>query len=129
MPKKKGKISFQDSEKGFSNNPFAALAQRDDLPTPAPEATKDDPQTTDNLDLSKARIHMNIEKKGRGGKTVTVIGGLADMPAQHRDELISTLKKGLGVGVTVEDDDIVVQGDQRPRLPQIFQKFGYPETR
>lgn len=128
MAKKSKKIPLNDDAKGFSNNPFAALAAREDLPAPEPEAVVADAQIT-GLNLSKTRVHTNIEKKGRGGKTVTVVFGLDALSEAHINELMTALKKGLGVGVTLEEGGIIVQGDQRPRLPQILAKFGHKESK
>lgn len=130
MAKKSKKIPLNDDAKGFSNNPFAALAARDDLPAPEPEAPVTGADAPKNgLDLSKTRVHTNIEKKGRGGKTVTVVFGLDALSEAHLTELMTALKKGLGVGVTLEEGGIIVQGDQRPRLPQILAKFGHKESK
>ncbi len=128
MAKKSKKIPLNDDTKGFSNNPFAALSAREDLPAPEPEAPAPEAQNT-GLNLSKTRVHTNIEKKGRGGKTVTVVFGLDALSEAHINELMKALKKGLGVGVTLEEGGIVVQGDQRPRLPQILAKFGHKESK
>jgi translation initiation factor 1 len=127
MAKKSKKIPLNDDNKGFANNPFAALATREDLPAPQPEAPVVAPKN--GLDLSKTRVHTNIEKKGRGGKTVTVVFGLDALSETHINELMTALKKGLGVGVTLEEGGIIVQGDQRPRLPQILAKFGHKDTK
>ena len=129
MAKKKGKVSLDAAAEGFSSNPFASLANRSDLPAPAPEPEASKAEPEEVLDLSKTRIHTNIEKKGRGGKTVTLIGGLDGLPAKQHEQLVAALKKGLGVGVSTEDTVIVVQGDQRPRLAGVFEKFGYKEKK
>ena len=59
------------------------------------------------------KIALRMERKGRGGKTVTVISGVA---ASHSQEACKEMKKALGVGVRSEGEDIIVQGDQRDRL-------------
>ncbi len=128
MAKKSKKIPLNDDNKGFSSNPFAALAAREDLPAPVPEAVVAD-APAGGLSLAKTRVHTNIEKKGRGGKTVTVLGGLDGLSEAHTNELMAALKKGLGVGVTLEEGGIIVQGDQRPRLPQVLAKFGHKESK
>jgi len=61
------------------------------------------------LDLADAgKLVLRRERKGRGGKTVTVIEGLpvADLPEFER-----ALKKALGCGATVEDRSLVLLGD------------------
>ena len=58
---------------------------------------------------------LRVEKKGRGGKAVTVIAGLPKNAAFLK-ELSSDLKRACGTGGTVADGAIEIQGDQRERL-------------
>jgi translation initiation factor 1 len=50
------------------------------------------------------------EAKGRGGKTVTVVRGLA-MDAAALEAMAKSLKAACGSGGTVKDGAIEVQGD------------------
>lgn len=68
------------------------------------------------------RIHK--ETKGRKGKGVSVITGLALIP-QDLEKLCKTLKKKLGIGGTVKGDTIEIQGDQRERLKEELGKLGH----
>ncbi|MCO4772765.1 MAG: translation initiation factor [Deltaproteobacteria bacterium] len=52
------------------------------------------------------------ERKGRGGKTVTVVSGAA-LTGQDLPALAKRMRKALGTGARIEDGAIVVQGDQR----------------
>ena len=63
----------------------------------------------------KIVVKLRMEKKGRGGKTVTVLAGL---PAQRRlsTGLCSELKRVCGTGGAVSDDTIELQGDLRDRV-------------
>jgi len=65
-------------------------------------------------DLSRsAKIVVRRERKGHGGKTVTVIEGVA-LPAARLDEVARRMRKALGCGSWVEDGRIVLQGDRAP---------------
>jgi translation initiation factor 1 len=65
--------------------------------------------------LSRAgKVVLRRERKGRGGKTATVVAGLG-LPARDLERVARELKRGLGCGATVEGDTIVLQGDQVPR--------------
>lgn len=64
------------------------------------------------------------EKKGRGGKTVTVIMELQLTPAD-RKALSKKLKKACGVGGAIKDDTIEIQGDVRDKIAAELQKLGY----
>lgn len=59
------------------------------------------------------RVVLEMQKKGRAGKVVTVLRGV---PSEHAEDASRQLRKAMGVGVGVEEDEIVVQGDQRVRL-------------
>ena len=58
---------------------------------------------------------LRMEKKGRGGKTMTVVDGLPRNTAFLKD-LCAELKRLCGTGGAVEDGAIELQGDLRERL-------------
>ena len=64
------------------------------------------------------------EKKGRGGKTVTVIMDLQLTPGDMKT-LSKQLKKKCGTGGAVKDGTIEIQGDQREKVAEELQKLGY----
>ena len=57
---------------------------------------------------------LRLEKKGRGGKTVTVVAGLPQNGAFLKD-LCQDLKRACGTGGTVVDCGVELQGDLRDR--------------
>lgn len=65
-----------------------------------------------------------MEKKGRGGKAVTVVRGLPRNSA-FLEELAQELKRACGTGGTAVDDGIELQGDLRDRVRGVLQKKGY----
>jgi translation initiation factor 1 len=64
------------------------------------------------------------EKKGRGGKTVTVIMDLQLTPAD-RKALAKQLKKACGAGGAVKGETIEIQGDNREQIAAKLQQLGY----
>lgn len=58
---------------------------------------------------------LRMEKKGRSGKTVTVVAGLPHNAAFLK-ELCQELKRACGTGGAVADDTIELQGDLRDRV-------------
>jgi translation initiation factor 1 len=101
------------------HNPFAALGlKRDALPPgPAPAPVKDEPAR------GPARAVVRMERKGRGGKEVTVVEQLG-LPEAEREKWLKALKGALGCGGVVEEDTLVLQGDQRERLPALLEARG-----
>ena len=66
---------------------------------------------------------VRMERKGRGGKTVTLIYGLPRNATFIRD-LATELKRACGTGGTVMDDGVELQGDRRDRVRDLLQKKG-----
>ena len=67
---------------------------------------------------------LRMEKKGRGGKTVTVVYGLPQND-EFLKELSQELKRECGTGGTVVEGGVELQGDVRDRLRDILAKRGY----
>jgi translation initiation factor 1 len=67
---------------------------------------------------------LRMEKKGRGGKTVTVVYGLPQNTELLKD-LSQELKRACGTGGTVVEGGVELQGDVRPRVRDALAKRGY----
>jgi len=68
--------------------------------------------------------HIRREKKGRGGKTVTVIYNLRLAPAELK-VLGRHLRQLCGTGGTVKEGTIELQGDHREKVAEALQLIGY----
>jgi translation initiation factor 1 len=100
-------------------DPFAALeALRASLPPGTPPAPKAPP-------IAKAppRAVVRMERKGRGGKEVTVVDKLGLRPTEL-EAWCRDLKQALGCGGSVDGDLIVLQGDLRTRVPAVLTAKG-----
>jgi translation initiation factor 1 len=65
-----------------------------------------------------------MEKKGRGGKTVTVVYDLPNNRA-FLEALCQELKRACGTGGAVADEAIELQGDLRERVRSVLLKKGF----
>jgi translation initiation factor 1 len=65
-----------------------------------------------------------MEKKGRGGKAVTVVFGLPNN-AEFLDGLCKELKRACGTGGTIADGAIELQGDLRERVREFLEKKAF----
>lgn len=102
---------------------LAARGLKASAPSATPAASTP-PPAAPSLDAQVAalpKVVIRIERKGRSGKTATVVEQVT--PAL-REPVAKALRKGLGVGSSVEDEQIVVQGDQRDRLRTWFEARG-----
>ena len=73
-------------------------------------------------------LRVRIEKKGRGGKTATLVSGFVGTSDDLAD-LGRTLKSKCGVGGSVKDGEILVQGDFRERVISLLRSMGYTGTK
>lgn len=73
---------------------------------------------------SDVTLKLRIEKKGRGGKSVTVVYELPDNPP-HFKKLGKELKSHCGTGGSFKNDQIEVQGDQRDKIRSFLEAKGY----
>ena len=70
-------------------------------------------------------IHIQREKKGRGGKQVTVLRDF-QLTSDDLAKLGKQLKKACGSGGTVKEGGIIeIQGDHRDQIADVLQKQGY----
>jgi translation initiation factor 1 len=69
-------------------------------------------------------VRLFRDRKGRGGKTVTLVTGVRGNPAALED-LATTLKRSCGCGGSVKDGTIEIQGDHRERLAAKLAELGY----
>jgi translation initiation factor 1 len=67
---------------------------------------------------------LRLEKKARGGKTVTVVDGLPRNTAFLK-ELSQALKRACGAGGSVFETGVEVQGDMRVRVREVLLKKGF----
>ena len=65
-----------------------------------------------------------MEKKGRGGKTVTVVDGLPNNAAFLKD-LGQELKRACGTGGAILEGAVELQGDLRDRVRPVLLKKGF----
>ncbi len=77
---------------------------------------------------NKQKLRLNMERAGRGGKTVTLVKGFIGSEDDMMN-LCKVLKQKCGVGGSVKDGEIIIQGDHRQRLLEILKKEGYTQTK
>ncbi len=95
--------------------------------SPAIETTKNSGPTSKEKTYDW-QVRVWLDRKKRGGKEVTLIKGI-----QHNPDALKVLSKELkaacGVGGSVKDGEILLQGDQRDKVIPILLKKGYANTK
>lgn len=76
------------------------------------------------LPPQQQNLRVQASRKGRKGKTVTVITGL-QLELETMTTLMKQLKAQCGAGGTVKDHEIEIQGDHAQKILQILIKLGY----
>lgn len=113
---KRPRIDLAGPEGGLSSNPFASLSRRrartssPDPDAPAQESASPKPSGSET-------VEVRFERKGRGGKAVTVVRWLSDPPSDDAlQELARACARALGAGARGEAGSLVIQGRQVDRV-------------
>lgn len=83
---------------------------------------------TETLENKNQKLEAIFSNKGRGGKTVTIIKGFIGTE-QDLKALGKTLKNKCGVGGSIKDGEIIIQGKHRDKIMEILTKDGYKVKR
>ncbi len=85
-------------------------------------------KTAVSLPPNEQLVTIALDKKHRGGKTVTIIKGFS-LKDDEIEALASRLKTFCGSGGSVKDNEIIIQGDQREKIWLWMVKKEYSKTR
>lgn len=99
----------------YSTNPdFVFDEDEEDVPVTLPAAEQ--------------KLRVRIEKNGRGGKTVTVVKGFVGAEDDLKS-LAKNLKTKCGVGGSVKDGDVIIQGDLKEKVVLLLISMGYLDSK
>ena len=69
---------------------------------------------------TKRSVTMFFERKGRGGKPVTILADFEGIDDEGIETLASELKRSLGTGGSARGGEILIQGDRREQLRRLL---------
>ncbi len=82
----------------------------------------------ETLPKEDQELRVRIERKGRKGKTVTLISGFVGQTADL-EELGKELKAKCGIGGSVKGGEVILQGELVERVVALLREMGYTRTR
>ena len=85
-------------------------------------------EQAETLPKNQQKLRVGIEKKGRGGKTVTLIKGFIGSEEDLKD-LGKLLKTKCGVGGSAKEGEIIIQGEFKQRIIELLKAEGYTQTK
>ena len=95
-----------------------------------PEAMREQESepTGKELPLENQTAKIRLDRKGRKGKSMTIIEGLQVNP-QHLNDIARELKQHLGTGGTAKQGVIEIQGDRRDQVEAKLAAMGVKTKR
>jgi translation initiation factor 1 len=80
------------------------------------------------LPPQQQNLRVQLDKSMRAGKQVTLVVGFVGT-SQDLEKLGKLLKTKCGVGGSIKDGEVIIQGDHRDKLVQILLNEGYKAKR
>ena len=127
MSRNKGNKTTSDGE-SLTPDPFGALAGLGNLPAgPQDSATVIPAKTSQRgqKNTNRGRVDIVRQTAHRGGKGVTVARNFIGIGLAEKQELAKKMQKACGVGGTVKDGCIEIQGDKREEMKRILTEAGF----
>ncbi len=85
-------------------------------------------EQSETLDKNQQKLYVSIDRKQRAGKEVTLIEGFVGVEDDLK-ELGKLIKTKCGVGGTVKDNEILIQGNFKDKIFDLLIKEGYTQTK
>ncbi len=125
----------KNQTQGLTGNPFDELAELTGLvgssssSEEADEKTeKPKPEKTSKRgqkNMNRGRIDIIRNTAGRGGKAVTVAKGFKGIGMPEKKMLLKQMQRSCGVGGTIKDGNLELQGDNGDAMMRILTEAGF----
>ena len=94
-----------------------------------PDFHFDEPQAEpESLAPGRPRLRVSIERKGRGGKTATLVRGFVGSD-DDLQALAKQLKTRCGTGGSAKEGEIIIQGEVKDKVVALLLSLGYSNSK
>jgi translation initiation factor 1 len=94
------------------------------VPNDTAEETSTEPEH-DELAASSFDLRVQLDRKQRKGKAVTLVTGFQDLHIDDLKDLAKILKSKCGVGGGAKDQEIIIQGDHVIKVIELLKEEGF----
>ena len=127
VPRSTGSLGKPSKKKKKNAKPNKALSKKERQRTAngtVQSQSSGNAASRDPADQGVQVVHGN-----RGNKTVTIVRGMAATSADDKKKLLKSLKSKLGVGGTLVDGVLEVQGSHGDKVVELLKGVGYAKAR
>lgn len=127
MSRKKDKAA-RAADEPQQPNAFGALDALGNLPAGPENPLPVVPVKTSKRgqkNTSRGRVDIIRQTAHRGGKAVTIVKNFTGIALSEKQELAKKMRKACGVGGTLKDGCIEIQGDKRDEVKRILTEAGF----
>ena len=102
----------------------ALSSLRNSLDEPTEEFIKETKEEENGEKTQKNPIRIVVDKKGRNGKVATILEGFT-IDQKEVEALAKQIKQNFGVGGSVREGEILIQGDYRDKVKKLLQDLNF----
>lgn len=122
---RKNESKAPGNREALGQSPFEALAELGNLPAGPDEVIVTKTSKRGQKNTHRGRVDIVRQTAHRGGKGVTVAKNFQGIGLAEKQQLAKLMQKACGVGGTVKDGCIEIQGDKREEMKRILTEAGF----
>ncbi len=125
MGKKSKRISLDGDRQKLESNPFSELEGKG-FPDRSKETKQpDSPRKVQAPGKSRGRVDVVRQRSAGSGGWMTVAKNFVGISIEEKKSLKKTIQKRCGVGGTLKDGKIEIQGDKREQVREVLESAGF----